>query len=93
MTVRLFSTFRAAAGKERVHVDVAEGATVADILEQVEDATGLRAVVGGREYQWRHGSTSFLVVVNGRNVEKECWGSERLSPGDEVWLQPPVAGG
>lgn len=91
--VRLFSTLRAATGTEWLEADLPEDATVGDLLSDLEETAGLLAVTLGREYQWRHGSTSCLVVVNGRNIEGADWERKRLSPGDEVWLQPPVAGG
>lgn len=91
--VRLFSTFKSVTGTEWHDVELRDGATVTDLLQELEGKAGLSYVIGAREYQWRHGSTSFLVVVSGRNIEQARWRTERLSPGDEVWLQPPVAGG
>jgi molybdopterin converting factor small subunit len=77
--VRLGSGFSRLAGGPRLAVDVAEGATVGDVLVRlVQERPALAA-----------GLRSALTVVHGSQV-----GGERvLAEGDELAVLRPVAGG
>jgi molybdopterin converting factor subunit 1 len=79
LKVRLFARAKDLAGADRVAVDVADGATVAD----------LRAALG--QLHPRLGrllDRSALAV----NAEFAAAG-QRLQPNDEIALLPPVSGG
>jgi molybdopterin converting factor subunit 1 len=78
--VRLFASFREAAGHGEVPLDIAPGATVADVWRAVaERHEGLEG---------RAGATP-VAAVN-RSVVAE---STKVAPGDEVAFLPPVSGG
>ena len=75
--VRLFASYREAAGTNRIDLTVDTGATVADLLVQLEPRIAtLRSARG-------------LVAVNHTYVQPD----HVLSDGDEVALIPPVSGG
>jgi molybdopterin converting factor small subunit len=77
--VRLGAGLARLAGGARLAVDVAEGATVGDVLARVADE---RPALAG-------GLPSALTVVRGTQV-----GGERvLAAGDELAVITPVAGG
>lgn len=49
---------------------------------------------GSAEMQWRHGSSSIWVAVNGRVLcDEETLGAQPLADGDEITLSPPLGGG
>ena len=75
--VRLFAELRELLGSEALHLEVSEGATVAEAL------TLLR-----REHQALAGH-SFVAAVNERYVESD----QLLAELDELALIPPVSGG
>jgi molybdopterin converting factor subunit 1 len=75
--VRLFASYREAAGSARLEVPVAAGARVGDLLEQLAQRIPvLRAARG-------------LIAVNQTYVEPDV----ELHDGDEVAFIPPVSGG
>jgi molybdopterin converting factor subunit 1 len=75
--VRLFASYREAAGTRMLDAPLAAGATVASLLDRLaEQIPGLRATPG-------------LVAVNHSYVQPD----HRLEDGDEVALIPPVSGG
>ena len=75
--VRLFASYREAAGTTRLEAPLFAGATVADLLDSlVARLPALRAAPG-------------MVAVNHSYVGKDF----ALSDGDEVALIPPVSGG
>jgi molybdopterin converting factor small subunit len=77
--VRLGSGLSRLAGGPRLAVDVAEGATVSDVLARVaHERPAISAGLG-----------SALTVVHGTQVGGECV----LAEGDEVAVLTPVAGG
>lgn len=78
LSVMLFASYAEAFGRDRLAVDVAEGAVVADLVDAL-----LRQPQGG-ELPPRP-----LVAVNRRYADY----AERLTSGDEVAVIPPVAGG
>ncbi len=79
LTIRLFATLRERLGAPQVTLDLPEEATVADLLEHL-----------ARRYPQALASLhSVLVSVNLEYAER----SQRLHPGDEVALFPPVSGG
>jgi molybdopterin converting factor small subunit len=79
IAVRLGSGLSRLAGRSRLEVDLADGATVGDLLDRV---AGDRPELGA-------GMPSVLTVVRGTQVGGDCL----LADGDEVALLIPVAGG
>jgi sulfur-carrier protein len=79
IAVRLGSGLSRLAGRSRLEVDLADGATVGDLLDRV---AGDRPELGA-------GMPSVLTVVRGTQVA----GDRVLSDGDEVALLIPIAGG
>jgi molybdopterin synthase catalytic subunit len=75
--VRLFASYREAAGAARLDVPLTDGARVADLLEVI--AASVPSVL----------STRGLVAINHTYVDAEAL----LHDGDEVALIPPVSGG
>ena len=86
VTVRYWAAARAAAGGDAEPVPVEEGATLADVLDEVRS---------------RHGARSRLaevlavcsVLVGDRPVGSRAPEDVRLAAGDTVELLPPFAGG
>jgi molybdopterin converting factor subunit 1 len=78
--VRLFAMLREHAGTDRVTVEVAEGATVAEAVAAVGGEHGLGALIAE------------MPVVMAVNREYAA-ADDRLSAGDELALIPPVSGG
>ncbi|GEM_PF-1376513 len=62
----------------RLQLEVADGATPGDVLEQI-----------GAVNQEK----TLLVIVNGANVPPSQRASERLAEGDEMLVLPPLKGG
>jgi MoaE-MoaD fusion protein len=80
VSVRLFAILREAAHRERLDVELDDGATAGDLVDAVARDAGLGAVVEpGR----------VVVAVNREYVRV----GHRLHDGDEVALIPPVSGG
>lgn len=81
LEVRLFATLRELAGDDRVSVEVADGATVADALSALgEQSPALGAALG---------SMSVVMSVNREYARADA----PLARGDELALIPPVSGG
>jgi MoaD family protein len=79
LRVRFYSQLRDLAGESAVDVDLAEGAVVSDLLEQIyAKAPALRS----------H-DKSILVGAGVEFVDR----SYKLKPGDEISIMPPVQGG
>ena len=78
ITVLLFASYADAFGTRSLCVELGDDATVADLLTDVARRPG------GRVLPERP-----LVAVN----QRYALPATRLSPGDEVALIPPVAGG
>jgi len=78
--VRLFAMLRERAGRDRVEVELDEGATVRDALEAVGEAHGLDELIG---------RMPVAAAVNREYVPPES----ALHEGDELALIPPVSGG
>lgn len=91
--VRLFSTLGELAGRRRLSLDLADDASLADLVRALEALPEWEPASESPEYAWRHGSTDFTAAVNGRNVTQPAWEETRLREGDDIWLQPPIAGG
>lgn len=77
--VRLFASHREAAGKASAEVDLADGATVADLRRALAQALPALASV----------ELPGVFAVNGSFAPD----SARIRPGDDVALFPPVSGG
>jgi len=78
VTVLLFASYADALGASSLSVDLPAEATVADVLAEIARLPGSELL-----------PASPLVAVNQRYASI----STRVSPGDEVALIPPVAGG
>lgn len=78
--IRLFASYREAAGVGELHVDLADGATVEDAVAAVTGRFPSIAPQGGG------------TLVAARNREYVALDA-RLTDGDEVALIPPVSGG
>ena len=77
--VRLFASFREAAGSGTLAWDAPEGATVADVVSALRDAyPGLGPA-----------AEKALLAVN----QEYVGGDLKLRDGDELALIPPVSGG
>lgn len=91
--LRLFSTLGDLAGRRRLSLDLPEGSSVAYLVSTLRASAEWNEPAESAEYAWRHGSTGFSLSVNGVHVRSEAWEERLLNLGDEVWLQPPLAGG
>jgi MoaD family protein len=81
MTIRaqFYAQLRDVAGSSFLYIDVAEGATVRDLLEQIyAKIPGLRA----------HDKT-ILVAANLEFVDRK----HKIKAGEEISIMPPVQGG
>jgi molybdopterin converting factor subunit 1 len=78
--VRLFAMLREHAGRDRVEVQLADGATVRDALEAVGAEHGLGELLA---------RLPVVAAVNREYVPEES----ALEEGDELALIPPVSGG
>jgi molybdopterin synthase catalytic subunit len=79
VTVSLFARFREAAGRDRLEVDVPDGATVEEVWSAVSAAHPSLA---------RYRPHTLFAVAN-----EYVPSSRRVHPGDEVACFPPVSGG
>jgi sulfur-carrier protein len=79
IAVRLGSGLSRLAGRSRLELDLADGATVGDLLDRV----------AGDRPELSSGMPSVLTVVRGSQVA----GDRVLSEGEEVALLIPIAGG
>jgi molybdenum cofactor biosynthesis protein MoaC len=78
--LRLFAAFRERAGRERLALELEEGATVADALEAAAREPGLGELLA---------ATPVRAALNREYVD----GDARLGEGDELVLIHPVSGG
>ena len=81
LQVRLFAVLRERAGSDRIEIEVAEEATVADALAAL--------AAHGRPLAEALEAMPVVMAVNRVYVDEET----RLAPGDELALIPPVSGG
>ena len=77
IAVRLFGPYREAAGSAELVVHLPEGSTVGDLRVELSERLGPTVLSG------------LAVAVNRRYASEH----DAVSPGDEVALIPPVAGG
>lgn len=80
ITVRLYATFREAAGESMVSL---EADNLDGLLEQLRESSPELAKAIAM-------TSGLVILVNGRNVREE---GKPLSDGDEVAVFPPVSGG
>jgi molybdopterin synthase sulfur carrier subunit len=78
VTVLLFASYADALGNAELALTLPAGATVADAVRRVAELPGAERV-----------PPAPLVALNERYASMD----QRLSPGDELALIPPVAGG
>lgn len=90
VTVKLFGEFRAAAGADRLELDLPEGATCGEalrILAEREPALGRLLFVRDELRDHLH------VFVNGRNAAHLGGLATPLAAGDALTFFPPLSGG
>ena len=80
MRVRLFAVLRERAGSDSIEVELIEGATVADALEELAGLPPLTELLERMPVR---------MAVNRAYANPET----RLRPGDELALIPPISGG
>ena len=78
VAVLLFASYADVLGGDRIMLDLPAGASVHDLLDRVRSLPGAERL-----------PPTPLVAVNQRYATAQ----HRLTPGDEVALIPPVAGG
>ena len=78
VAVLLFASYADVLGGDRITVDVPTGASVRDLLDRVRCLPGADRL-----------PPAPMVAVN----QQYATAQQRLTPGDEVALIPPVAGG
>lgn len=77
LSVLLFASYAEALGAPSIGVELRDGASVGDLMERIRELAGAR------------GLPPAAVAVNHAYAPL----THRLSPGDEVAIIPPVAGG
>jgi molybdopterin converting factor subunit 1 len=78
--VRLFAVLRERAGNESIELELVEGATVADALEELSNRSPLAGLLERMPVR---------MAVNRTYASQET----QLGPGDELALIPPISGG
>ena len=79
LLIRLFALYRERVGHNTISLQVSNGATVADLTEEVR-----------RQFpQLAPPQIKIVVAVNAEYAEEDL----ALQPGDDVCLIPPVSGG
>ena len=78
VNVLLFASYADSIGTSAVALEMAEGATVGDVVTRVREMPGASRL-----------PSEPLVAVNERYAKRD----RVLAPGDEVAIIPPVAGG
>ncbi len=80
VSVRLFATLREFAGSGELEIEVAEGATVRDAIEEIGRSPGMRDPIE---------KLKVVMAVNREYADMDVV----LREGDELALIPPVSGG
>lgn len=80
VSVRLFAILRERAGTDSIEVELGDGATVADALDELAGSSGLAELLARMPVQ---------MAVNRVYASPET----PLGPGDELALIPPISGG
>lgn len=79
LRVRFYAHLRDLMGRHELNVDVAEGATVCDLLDQIY----------AQQPELRAHDKSILIGAGLEFVNRNY----KLSPGEEISIMPPVQGG
>ncbi len=91
LELRSFATFREAIGQKTIEREYEEGATVGEVLADLESE------FGGLEGRLLNGDggiqPQLSILKNGRDVTHAQGPETALEAGDTVSLFPPVAGG
>lgn len=90
LELRFFATFREAVGQKETRQPVADGASVGDVLSELE------AEYDGLEGQLLEDGAirpQLSVLKNGRDVAHMAGTDTTLEDGDRLSVFPPVAGG
>lgn len=85
--LRFFATFREAVGQKVLEREVAEGATVGDVLDDLVDEYGIDVYEDGEI------RNQVSVMKNGKDVYHLDGRDTPLADGDTLSVFPPVAGG
>lgn len=88
--LRLFATFREAVGQKTIHREFPEGATVKDVLEDLQDEY---EDLEGRFFDDGEIRPQVNVLKNGREVLHLEGLATTIEEGDTISIFPPVAGG
>ncbi len=84
--IKLFALYRELAGQKEVELNLPDGATVKDMLTELEETF---PKLRGKFTTERQGDRSYILMKGGRWPNLE----DRLEDGDEFSLFPPVGGG
>jgi len=88
ITVQMYATLRERVGKRKVSIDADN---VKDALE------GLGKELGNefREQLYEKGEIKnyYILLLNGQHIDIERLSQTKLSPGDILYILPPLAGG
>lgn len=91
--VRTVGLLRSLFGSGRLEVDLAEGATVADLLAALADTYGEQVATHFREPEAPQAYPPLRLMVNGRDVAVLDGRQTVLRAGDDVLVLTPMAGG
>ncbi len=88
ITVQMYATLRERVGKRKVSIDADN---VKDALEGLGKELGDRF----REQLFEKGNikSNYILLLNGHHVNTERLSQTKLSPGDILYILPPLAGG
>ncbi len=90
VSVRIFGELTTVLGREHT-VELDEGSTVATLASRIGNKKGFTRQ--GYLGRYRLGEEELAILVNGRNIHLLGGVETVLHEGDEVDIQPPVAGG
>ncbi|UCD83434.1 MAG: MoaD family protein [Deltaproteobacteria bacterium] len=88
ITVQIYSNLREKVGREKVSVDADN---VKDALEELVNELGEKF----REQLYENGEIKnyYIFLLNGHYLDIERLSQIKLSPGDTLYILPPLAGG
>ncbi len=81
VSVRFFASFKEKVNKDRVVLSIAEGSTLADVMQTIK-----RQVKGSEDFL---DSGTAIIAVN----QEVARGDREIKDGDEIAIFPPVSGG
>jgi len=90
LELRFFATFRDAVGQKTIEREFPDTATIADVLDDLEDEFG---GLSGQFLENGEIKPQVNVLRNGREVTHLDGLETRVEAGDRISIFPPVAGG